>query len=286
MMQQAGSSPSNLEIASVALDALVPIFLAFLGILIYRLTSTIQHKYWLNQKLVEKQLEVYGLMAPLINDVYCYFDWVGNWKELTPLEIIDAKRKLDKTFLVNEFLFSRNFGDYYFDFMNVHFKTFEPAGRDARLRTSIESRDGVRSRDSAKWQPEWKRHFCAVKSPDLFVVQPVRTYWPSGYRALALGLAGWLKRNGVLQSQEKPPEPCPMSERCLVACAYQDLMLSFAKELGITGDVNDPPKGGSRSLRAKTAAERQKRCDKCWRERDPKLKINRLAHWGRTPVRP
>lgn len=242
MAQPDGSSPLWLQILSVALPAAVALLLAVLSIHIHRFTSSIEQRNWMNQKLVEKQLAVYECMAPLINDVYCYFDCVGNWKELTPPKIIEAKRTLDKTFFVNEFLFSRDFGNCYSDFINACFKAYNCPGHDAQLRTAIVTPDGDRSLVTPQWQPEWKRYFCGEELPD---------------------------------TCKEPQQPCQVSERCLVACAYQDLMLGFAQEVGIVGELNDPPKGESRWLRSgATAGERQQTCDECWN----RSKIKRLAH--------
>jgi hypothetical protein len=63
-----------------------------------RLTERFKVTLWTNQKVIEKRIDVYDKLAPMLNDLYCYFYYVGNWKELTPIRIIETKRKLDKTF--------------------------------------------------------------------------------------------------------------------------------------------------------------------------------------------
>jgi hypothetical protein len=64
---------NRLEITKVIIQALTPILLVLLGIIVNRAIKTFEHRQWRNQKLIEKRLEIYDDMAPALNDLLCYF---------------------------------------------------------------------------------------------------------------------------------------------------------------------------------------------------------------------
>jgi len=86
----------NLVIATMILAALTPIIMAILAFRFSRIIKRMNKKQWSNQKIVEKRMEVYDRMVPKLNDIYCFCCYVGNWNELTPMDILRLKRDLDK----------------------------------------------------------------------------------------------------------------------------------------------------------------------------------------------
>src|SRR4051812_5961528 len=100
---------NSLEIAKLIVAAITPIALACIGVYIHRLTKRFEHAQWRNQKLIEKRLAIYDDLAPLLNDNFCYFTYVGNWKERKPVEIIASKRNIDKKIHLAAPLFSAGF---------------------------------------------------------------------------------------------------------------------------------------------------------------------------------
>lgn len=68
-------------IVEVVKGVLTPLTLAVLGWWIMHLVSRAQSA---NEKVIEKRLVVFDGMAPLLNDLFCYFFFVGHWKSLTP----------------------------------------------------------------------------------------------------------------------------------------------------------------------------------------------------------
>lgn len=69
-------------------DILAPIVTAVFGYWIFRLTQSIEQSQWRNQKLIEKRIEVWDDVAPMINDVYCYCMRIGAWKNYSPQEVV------------------------------------------------------------------------------------------------------------------------------------------------------------------------------------------------------
>src|SRR5947207_10773523 len=95
----------RLELVKLAVSLLTPLLVALFGFTINRNLQRLTAAQWRNQKAVERRLTFFDQVAPWLNDVYCYVLQVGNWKELSPFEVIGLKRKLDKAFYVNAALF-------------------------------------------------------------------------------------------------------------------------------------------------------------------------------------
>jgi len=97
---------------------------------------------------------------PQLNSLYCYFVWVGDWKDLSPPEILSIKRRLDRLFYANRPFFSGDTLVKYEEFMEVLFKLHNEPGTNARLRTGLTSRFGSREENyTGTWQDGWARSF-------------------------------------------------------------------------------------------------------------------------------
>ena len=145
-----------LEVAKLIAGLLIPIALALLGVYIHRVTKRFEHLQWRSQKLIEKRLAVYDDIAPHLNDLMCYFTYVGCWKDLAPPDVVALKRDLDKKIHLAAPLFSKPFFDACMKFQSHCFETYTGWGQDARLRTKWERR---REAAGAKWKTEWATCF-------------------------------------------------------------------------------------------------------------------------------
>ena len=113
-----------------------------------------------------ERLALFDQLAPLLNDLYCFYVRVGGWKEITPPQALDIKRQLDRQISVNAPLFSSRFRRMYDQFMQLCFDMMAVDGQDARLRTLIEHRDNL-----STWHMEWRTLFCDPnKSPPPYEV--------------------------------------------------------------------------------------------------------------------
>ena len=166
-MVQTQSTWNSVEITKLFVDALTPILIVFLGIWVNRIAKRFEQAQWTNQKLIEKRITIYDELAPMINDLYCYFMCVGNWKELTPVQIVELKRKLDKKIYVYVSLFSEQFVRVYHEFIHECFETYTGAGHDAKLRTLLDHpTGGDRTKSSSvAWQSDWEKLFSTNASP-------------------------------------------------------------------------------------------------------------------------
>lgn len=152
---QPPSAWNILEIANQILRLMTPVAVGIAVYVVSRSMHKLEARYLVNQRIVEKRLKLFEDMAPLLNDLYCYFVRVGQWKELTPEDVVKNKRTLDKLFYVNKPVFSKHFEVKYLAFVSDDcFYIFSGHAKDARLRTSPLCYHGLPG-----WKEEWKDYF-------------------------------------------------------------------------------------------------------------------------------
>lgn len=157
-----GARWDSVEIAKLAVSALTPLTVALIGIGFARVTHRVEASQWVNQKLIEKRIALLDAALPQLNSLYCYFAWVGDWKELSPPEVLAIKRKLDRLFYANRPFFSADTLVKYEEFMGALFKLYNEPGTDPQLRTGQTSRFGNRAENyRGTWQDAWAGSFAA-----------------------------------------------------------------------------------------------------------------------------
>src|SRR6266566_843777 len=87
-----------------------------------------------------------------LNDLLCYFTFVGCWKELSPPEVVKRKRLMDRIVNVNAPLFSKDFVNKYHEFIGNCYGTYSGWGQDAKLRTLWERRKAAAG---GSWPNAW-----------------------------------------------------------------------------------------------------------------------------------
>ncbi|MFZ1397470.1 MAG: hypothetical protein WAS33_11255, partial [Candidatus Promineifilaceae bacterium] len=112
-----------LEVAKLVAGLFTPMALAIFGIYIHRVTKRFELIQWRSQKLIEKRIAIYDDLAPLLNDVLCYFNYVGHWKDVDPHAMIALKRTLDKKIHLAAPMFSKAFFSACIDFQNLCYET-------------------------------------------------------------------------------------------------------------------------------------------------------------------
>lgn len=143
------------EIAKLATSCATPIVVGCLGVYIHRITKRFEQFQWRNQKLIEKRLAIYDELAPQLNDILCYFTYVGRWKDCSPPSIIEMKRNVDRNIYLAQPLFSQDFFNACMDFISCCYQTYTGWGNDAKLRSTFERRRSAHPR----WNPAWETCF-------------------------------------------------------------------------------------------------------------------------------
>jgi len=150
-----------LEVAKLAASLGTAIAVAILGVYIHRVTKRFEHSQWRSQKLIEKRLAIYDDLAPLLNDLLCFFTYVGAWKEIDPATAVNLKRKVDKKVHLAAPLFSHRFFNACMTFQDLCFETYTGWGIDARLRSQFKRR---KEASGTKWDNGWEKLFSDVAS--------------------------------------------------------------------------------------------------------------------------
>lgn len=152
----------KLEIAKLVVQALTPIAVGYLGWKFSKRLKDLEQVQWGNRKLTEKRIQIYEKTAPLINRLYCYYSYVGDWQNQSPRDIIVVKRELDHEMYVNKYLLEGDVFEAYQEFMDALFDVFTGVGRDAKLKTCVLSHHGDRRKSPHfTWEPEFADCFSA-----------------------------------------------------------------------------------------------------------------------------
>jgi hypothetical protein len=161
---------NSLEIVKLLVSGLTPIVVLIIGIWISRSLKRLEFLQWTNQKITEKRIAVFEELAPLLNDLLCYFTFVGCWKDLSPPEVVKRKRLMDRIVNVNAPLFSKEFINAYNDFINLCYATYSGWGKDAKLRTAWQRR---KEAAGGSWETTWSD--CFANQPDCSDPKAVRS---------------------------------------------------------------------------------------------------------------
>lgn len=143
------------EIIRLIIFATIPITVGIIGFFLNKRIKSFEHMQWTNQKMISKKLEVYDELVPKINDILCYFTFIGSWKEFKPEEMIILKREVDKIVYVNSPLFKDEFLKKYNEFIDNCYSSYSGWGNDAKLKTNFLRRKEV----NKEWVVSWEEYF-------------------------------------------------------------------------------------------------------------------------------
>jgi hypothetical protein len=94
------------------------------------------------------------------NKLLCFYTWVGNWKDVSPIDVVKAKRELDKTINIYRHLFDDEVYNNYQSYIHLLFETYTGAGHDAKILSQFNGPDGDRTTHCTyKWDPSWTEKF-------------------------------------------------------------------------------------------------------------------------------
>src|SRR5262245_2175039 len=141
-----------MEYLKIGVAALTPIMTGLVGLLVVRMGSRLEANKQLSQELLKKRLQLFEDVAPKLNDIFCFYQAIGHWAELSPEEVIRRKRAIDRSIQVNRYLFRSEFWDAYQEFEKSHFDMFTAVGQPARLRLDVKH---LRERVGDAFKNEW-----------------------------------------------------------------------------------------------------------------------------------
>ena len=128
---------NSLEVAKLAVAALVPLTLLGLGLIVARNTRRLDSYQHANQTVVARRHEIFQEVAPKLNQLLCFMALVGRWKEITPTDVLSLKRDVDEVMYTNCLLFSDTLFATYHAFMARFFAMYATIDGDALIRARI-----------------------------------------------------------------------------------------------------------------------------------------------------
>jgi hypothetical protein len=152
---------TSLEVTQLVIDALMPIALLGIGLLVARNTRKLEALRHANQTVVARRLEVFVEVAPKLNKLLCFMAFVGRWKDITPADALTLKREVDEVMFTNRLLFSDALFAEYQRLMTRFFAMYANVDGDALIRARISSDLGDR-----RHRPWWSPFMAAMFARD------------------------------------------------------------------------------------------------------------------------
>ncbi|NAZ82329.1 hypothetical protein GTR02_10915 [Kineococcus sp. R8] len=154
-----GVGPWNsLEVTRLIVEASIPVVLLLLGVWVAAATRRVEAAQESTRAIIARRVELHREMAPLLNDLHCFFRCVGHFRSISPPEAVQLKRDLDRLFFTNQYLFSAALQTSYEEFIRARFATWGGAGVDALLRMRPEHLRHERGAGHA-WDSSWDERF-------------------------------------------------------------------------------------------------------------------------------
>ncbi|MCJ7718257.1 MAG: hypothetical protein MUO54_17290 [Anaerolineales bacterium] len=145
----------SLAIATMIIAILTPIIMVILAFRFSRIIKRMNKKQLSNQKIVEKRIEVYDKMVPKLNDIFCFYCYIGNWNEITPTDVLRLKRELDKDMNIYASLFSDDLSKKYMGFKQLCFVSMSGWEHDEKIKSLYQ----LRQENNLEWNDEWIQYF-------------------------------------------------------------------------------------------------------------------------------
>ncbi len=144
----------NIEHLKLLASFITPVVILLLGIWAKGIATNHEKRISLNDRIIEKRVEIYENIGQKLNDIYVFLIQVGHWKELTPEHVIQRKREIDKIMYVNRPYWSEAAFNKYIAFTNAGFEIWTGVGEDAKIKTYMRQ-----FRELPQWNDSWKTAF-------------------------------------------------------------------------------------------------------------------------------
>jgi hypothetical protein len=160
-----GTTWNSLEAAKLFVGILTPVAIFVLGVWGARKAREWDHRQWLRRTHYERRLRFWDEMSPTLNDLLCFFTFVGTYRQLTPPRAIELKREVDRIFFSNAHLFPRPVSAAYADFIDACFQHYTGRAQDAKLRSSLKRQQAERTTWDPNWDPMFVKREADVTQP-------------------------------------------------------------------------------------------------------------------------
>lgn len=138
----------------ILVHALTPLAIFGLGFFAKAVADRYERERALFEAQAQWRLEIFREMSVYLNDIYCFYTYVGEWRCITPDAATKSKREADRLVATNYFLWSASFLDAWKAFSETAFEANRGRGKSFRFRANVDMH-----RESPHWLPEWEERF-------------------------------------------------------------------------------------------------------------------------------
>lgn len=146
---------NSLKIPITILAILGPIVIAFLVFRFNRIVKRLNKKHQTNQSLVEKRIKIYDRIGPKLYEIFCFYCYQGNWKSMTPLDVIRLKKELDRDIASNSPIFSNDISEKYLAFIRLCYISVSGWEHKEKIKSLYE----IRQEQNIEWNDDWIQFF-------------------------------------------------------------------------------------------------------------------------------
>lgn len=146
---------TSLKIPIMIIAALGPVVIVFLISRYNRIIKGLKGKHQTNQNIVEKRIEIYERMGPKFIDILNFFCYSGNWKELSPMDMMRLKRELDQDVSTYAPVFSGDFRKRYMAFVLLCYVSHSGWEHEEKIKSLYD----LRQEHVMEWNDDWIPYF-------------------------------------------------------------------------------------------------------------------------------
>lgn len=132
---------NSLEVTKLLMSLITPVLVVGFGLWVNTKLEELKTETEQWKAVVAQRVEYWKEMALPLNDIYVYIQYVGNWQEITPQEILSHKRKLDRIVYSNRPFFSEGFFSAYRAYIEAAFRENRGWKEPAGIKSTKQHRD-------------------------------------------------------------------------------------------------------------------------------------------------
>ncbi len=162
----------RIEKWKTVLSILTPLILVYLTFIVQSTIKEKEAEFERLQQILNEKQRIYGTLGSDLNRIYVYIADVGDFRQYTPLQIIQKKRESDRLFLTYLPYWTEETANRYTDFMKSAFATYQWSGERAKIRATAYQKQMAYKKDNLTWEDSWNKHFTKERDANY-----VSAYW-------------------------------------------------------------------------------------------------------------